>query len=111
MHSVNIIKEQMLSIQTPEVIRASQAFLASLRKVRAPIRSWTSGIDRETMNVMFSIPSVSLESGRSRVFLKVLRESWMQSGFNISEEFENIGYQCNNDGVYCHIFILENCYN
>ena len=106
MKCVNLIKERLLPIQTPEVTRATQAFLSSIHKHHVSLGPWSAGIDRDSLDILFSVSSDSLRFVQSGSFLKSLRRSWIESGFTIVEEAEVVGYRVNNTVAYSHIFRL-----
>lgn len=106
MKCINLIKERLLTRQTPDVTRATQAFLSSISKYHVSLGPWSAGIDKDSLDILFSVPSDSLKFVQSRNFLKTLRCSWIESGFIIVEETEIVGYKVNNSIAYSHIFRL-----
>ena len=93
MNCINLVKQRLLTVQTPEMTRATQAFLSSMSKYHVSLGPWSVGIDKESSDILFSVPADSLKfvSGN---FLKSLRCSWIESGFTIVEEAEVVGYKC-----------------
>ncbi|MEE1531357.1 MAG: hypothetical protein UGE22_05025 [Clostridia bacterium] len=106
MNCINLVKQRLLTVQTPEMTRATQAFLSSMSKYHVSLGPWSVGIDKESSDILFSVPADSLKfvSGN---FLKSLRCSWIESGFTIVEEAEVVGYKVNNSIAYSHIFRLS----
>ena len=90
MNCINLVKQRLLTVQTPEMTRATQAFLSSMSKYHVSLGPWSVGIDKESSDILFSVPADSLKfvSGN---FLKSLRCSWIESGFTIVEEAEVVG--------------------
>ena len=106
MNCINLVKQRLLTVQTPEMTRATQAFLSSMSKYHVSLGPWSVGIDKESSDILFSVPADSLKfvSGN---FLKSLRCSWIESGFTIVEEAEVVGYKVNNSIAYSHIFVYR----
>ena len=98
MNCINLVKQRLLTVQTPEMTRATQAFLSSMSKYHVSLGPWSVGIDKESSD------SLKFVSGN---FLKSLRCSWIESGFTIVEEAEVVGYKVNNSIAYSHIFRLS----
>ena len=106
MKFINLVKQQLSTVQTPETTRATQVLLSSMSKYDVSLTSWSVGVDRKTSDILFSIPVDSLKYV-SGSFLKSLRYSWIKSGFEIVDEAEIIGYESNNYIAYSHIFRLK----
>lgn len=105
--TINIIREQLLPIKTHDLYRATQAILCTCKKYDISLGMWTSGIDKDTYDLIFSIPSNSLRFYQSENFLKSLRNFWTQSGFFIKDETEMVGYRTHGTIAYSLVFRLR----
>ena len=105
--TVNLLHDRLLPIKTPDLYRANQAILCTCQKYNISLGTWTSGIDKDTYDLIFSIPSNSLRFYQSEKFLKSLRNFWTQSGFLIAEEAEMVGYQIRGISAYSLVFRLQ----